>query len=77
MKVTRQGIRNRVGFARDVIKTWDITVLPLMKAKQAEKICRRLVGGRASLALPKGSVEVITLGKDGSFTDVEGMCRGI
>ena len=62
-----------VGGAREVVKTWDIAMETLVDPEQPEEVSRRLVGGGAALPLPVGSIEVVALGKESTFTHVEGL----
>ena len=65
-----------IGETRDVVKPRYVAVKPLMDTKQPEEVCRRGVGGGASLALPESSVEVVAFADNSAFAGVKRLGNG-
>jgi hypothetical protein len=61
VKISREGVCNVVGEARNVVEARDVAVVALVNAKQSEEISWRRVGSGAAFALPKSGVEVVGL----------------
>lgn len=62
-----------IGEACKIVEPRDISVVPLMDAKEPEEVRWRGVGCGATLTLPEGGVEVIAFAYNGALTGVEGL----
>ncbi len=50
---------------------------PLVHSKEAKVICGGGVGGGTPPAFPKGSAEIVHLGQDSPFPDIEALAESI
>ena len=71
VKVTREGVRHRVGRPCKVVVSRDVAVEFLVDAKQAQTVRRDLIRCGAPCSLPEKGVEVISLAEDRALRDVE------
>ena len=55
--------------------TRDITMEALVDAEKTEEEGWHFVGGGAAFSLPEESCQIVSVGKDGAFTDVKGLCQ--
>jgi hypothetical protein len=77
MKAVRKRISNWIGWPWNVIKLWHISMESLMHSKEMEEIGWGGVGGSNIPAFPKGSVETVTFGHYGLFTDIKTLTESI
>jgi hypothetical protein len=77
VKISREGVCNVVGEARNVVEARDVAVVALVNAKQSEEIRWRRVGSGAAFALPKSGVEVVALADHSALARVKGLCDGL